>query len=88
VEKEILVEKEVKTRENHITVQRPWRNTGRQIQGYLKPSNIKRSRIRRAEVLNNDGTTWTKVEDKEDVENHLIERNVEQFSHAGATSFG
>jgi hypothetical protein len=36
----------------------------------------------------NNETTWTKIEDKEEVEHHLIARNVEQFSHAGATPFG
>jgi hypothetical protein len=39
------------------------------------------------QVPNDDGT-FTKVEDKEEVENHLIDRNVEQFSHVGATPFG
>jgi hypothetical protein len=29
------------------------------------------------EVLNEDGTTWTKIENKEEVEIHLIDRNVE-----------
>jgi hypothetical protein len=40
------------------------------------------------EVPRNKETTWTKIEDKEDVEHHLIARNVEHFSHAGATPFG
>jgi hypothetical protein len=33
VEKEILVEEEVKVRENRKTAQRSWRNMGRQIRG-------------------------------------------------------
>jgi hypothetical protein len=40
------------------------------------------------EVPNEDGTVWTKIESKEEVESHLIDRNVEQFSHAGNTPFG
>jgi hypothetical protein len=40
------------------------------------------------EVLSNNETTWTKIEDKDKVEHHLIARNVEQFSHAGAALFG
>jgi hypothetical protein len=35
-----------------------------------------------------DGTAWTKIENKAEVESHLIDRNVEQFRHAGTTPFG
>jgi hypothetical protein len=31
---------------------------------------------------------WTKIENKAEVESHLSDRNVEQFSHAGTTPFG
>jgi hypothetical protein len=40
------------------------------------------------EVPNEDGTAWTKIENKAEVESHLIDRNVEHFSHAGRTLFG
>jgi hypothetical protein len=40
------------------------------------------------EVPNDDGTAWTKIENKEELKSHLIDRNVEQFSHAGNTPFG
>jgi hypothetical protein len=40
------------------------------------------------EVPNEDGTAWTKIENKAEVESHLIDRNVEQFRHAGTTPFG
>jgi hypothetical protein len=33
-------------------------------------------------------TLWRKVEDKEIMREHLMERNIEQFSHAGKTPFG
>jgi hypothetical protein len=31
---------------------------------------------------------WKQLTGKEEIEEHLIKRNVEQFSHAGATPFG
>jgi hypothetical protein len=40
------------------------------------------------EVPSDNETTWTKIEDNDEVENHLIARNAEQLSHAGATLFG
>jgi hypothetical protein len=88
VEQEILVEKEVKTRKNRRTAQRSWRKMGCQIRGFIKPNTLKRSRLRHVEVPNEDEISWTKMEDKDEVENHLIARNVEQFSHAGETPFG
>jgi hypothetical protein len=88
VEKETRVENEVKTREKRRTAQRSWRKMGRQIWVYLKPNTPKRSKLMHVEVPNGDGTAWTKIENKEEVENHLIDRNVEQFSHAGTTPFG
>jgi hypothetical protein len=88
VENEILVEKEVKVPENWKTAQRSWRKTGRQIRGYIKPNTLKRIRPRHVKVPNNGETTWPKIEDKEEVESHLIARNVEHSSHAGATPFG
>jgi hypothetical protein len=41
-------------------------------------------------IMTRGGTrsTWKKIEDKEEVEHQLIDRNVEQFSHAGETPFG
>jgi hypothetical protein len=88
VEKDILVEREVKTRENRRAAQRSWRKMGRQIWGYFKPNAIKRSKLMHIEVPNEDGTAWTKIENKAEVESHLIDRNVEQFIHAGITAFG
>jgi hypothetical protein len=65
VEKEILVERELKTHENCLTAQRSWRKMGRQIQGHLKPNTLKRSKLMHVEVPNGDGTAWTKIENKE-----------------------
>jgi hypothetical protein len=61
---------------------------GQKIRGFLKPNTLKRSRLRHVEVPNEDKTSWMNIEDKEEVENHLIARNVDQFSHVGATPFG
>jgi hypothetical protein len=88
VEKEFLVEKEVKVRENRKTAQRSWRKMGSHIRGHIKPNTLKRSRLMHVEVPRNNKTTWTKIEEKDEVEQHLIARNVEQFSHAGATPLG
>jgi hypothetical protein len=88
VEKEILVEKEVKVHENRKTAQRSWKKMGRRIRGHLKPNTLKRSMMMHIEVPSNNETTWTKIKDKDEVENHPIASNVEQFSHEGATPFG
>jgi hypothetical protein len=50
VEKETLVEREVKTRENCRTAQGSWRKMGRQMWGHLKPNTLKRSKLMRVEV--------------------------------------
>jgi hypothetical protein len=88
VEKDILVEREVTMRENRRTAQRSWRKMGRQIRGHLKPNTLRRRKLVHVEVSNDGGTAWTKNENKEEVESHLIDRNVEQFSHAGNIPFG
>jgi hypothetical protein len=60
---------------------------GRQIRGHVEPNSAKKSVIMRveAELRSN---VWKKLTGKEEIEEHLIARNVEQFSHAGATPFG
>jgi hypothetical protein len=76
VEKEILVEKEVKVRKNRKAAQRLWRKLGRQVRGHIKPNTAKRSKLMHIEVPSNNEMTWTKIEDKDKVEHHLIARNV------------
>jgi hypothetical protein len=88
VEKEFLVEKEFKVCDNRKTAQRSWRKMGRQTRGHINHNMLQRSNLMHAEVPSNNETTWTKFEDKDKVEHHLIARNVEHFSHAGATPFG
>jgi hypothetical protein len=86
VDKDNLVAKVLKTRENWKTAKRSWKKLGRQIRGIIKPETLKRSRLTKIEVP--DGDEWKKVEGKETMEKHLMGRNIEQFSHAGKTPFG
>jgi hypothetical protein len=61
----------------------------KQIRGHVQPNSNKKSSLTRVSVLY-DGPEglWQHIIDKDDLEEHLIKRNVEQFSHAGATPFG
>jgi hypothetical protein len=53
----------------------------------VKPNSTKKSSLNRLDVQTEDGL-WQQIVGKTQVEEHLIERNVEQFSHAGATPLG
>jgi hypothetical protein len=53
----------------------------------VKPNSTKKSSLNRLDVQTEDGL-WRQILGKTQVEEHLIERNVEQFSHAGATPLG
>jgi hypothetical protein len=86
-ERDDLIQKEVKARENRRAAQRTFGKLGRQIRGRVEPNSAKKSGIMRVEVelrIN----VWKKLMGKKEIEDHLIARNVEQFSHAGATPFG
>jgi hypothetical protein len=61
VEEEILVERELKTRENRRTAQRSWRKMLRQMRGHLQSNTLKRSKLMHIKVSNVDGTAWTKI---------------------------
>jgi hypothetical protein len=63
VDKDNLVAKVLKTRENRKTAKRSWKKLGRQIREIIKPETLKRSRLTKIEVP--DGDEWKKVEDKE-----------------------
>jgi hypothetical protein len=54
VEKENLVTKVLKTRDNCKTAKRSWKKLGRQIRGVLKPETLKWSRLVKIEVPNGD----------------------------------
>jgi hypothetical protein len=85
-ERDGLIQKEVKAQENRRAAHRTFRKLGRQIRGHVKPNSTKKSGLMRVEVeLRRD--VWKQLTGKEEIEEHLIARNVEQLSHAGATPF-
>jgi hypothetical protein len=86
-EREERIEKEVKQRETRRSTQKSFRKLGYQIRGHVKPNSTKKSSLNRLDVQTEDGL-WRQIVGKTQVEEHLIERNVEQFSHAGATPLG
>jgi hypothetical protein len=87
-DKDVLVQKELKSRENRRTAKRPWQKLGRQIRGHLKPHTLQKRKLTAVEVSGADDGSWSRIETKEQVEALLINRNIEQFSHAGDTPFG
>jgi hypothetical protein len=53
----------------------------------VNPNSTKKSCLNRLDVQIEDGL-WRQIVGNYQVEEHLIERNVEQFSHSGATPLG
>jgi hypothetical protein len=86
-DKDILVKKELKSRENRGTSKRSWQKLGRQIRGHLKPHTLQNSKLTAVEVSGAANGSWSRIDMKEQVKALLIDRNVEQFSHAGNTPF-
>jgi hypothetical protein len=89
-EREERIEKEVKQRETRCATHksfRSFRKLGYQIRGHVKPNSTKKSSLNILDVQMEDGL-WKKIVGKTQVEEHLIERNVKHFSHAGATPLG
>jgi hypothetical protein len=87
-DKEVLVQKELESRENRSTTKRSWQKLGRQIRGHLKPYGLQKSKLTAVEVSWSADGSRSRIDTKEQVESLLIDRNVEQFSHAGSTPFG
>jgi hypothetical protein len=74
-ERDDLIQKEVKARENRRASQRTFRKLGRQIRGHVKPNSTKNSGLMRLEVeLRRD--VWKQLTGKEEIEEHLIARSV------------
>jgi hypothetical protein len=88
IEREEKIELEFKARENRRNTQGSFRKLGRQIRIHVKPNSNKKSSLTRVSVPD-DGPEglWQQIIGKDELEDHLIKRNVEQFSHAGATPF-
>jgi hypothetical protein len=82
IEIEDRIQQEFKSRENKRTSQKTFRKLGRQIRGHVKPNSAKKSSLSKVTVPETDGT-WTQIIGKDDLEDHLIQRNVKQFSLAG-----
>jgi hypothetical protein len=74
-------------KDNIMQAQEPFRKLGYQIQGHVKPNSTKKLSPNRLDVQMEDGHR-RQIVCKTQVEEHLIERNVEQLSHAGATPLG
>jgi hypothetical protein len=87
IEREDRIQHELKSRENKRTSQKTFLKLGRQIRGQVKPNSAKKSSLSKLTVPETDGTR-TQIIGKDDLEYHLIQRNVEQFSLAGETPFG
>jgi hypothetical protein len=87
-DKDVLVQKELKSRENRRTDKRSWQKLGRKIRGHLKPHTLQKSKLTAVEIPGADDGSWLRIDTKEQVEELLINRNIEQFSHAGDTPFG
>jgi hypothetical protein len=87
-DKDVLVQKELKSRENRRTAKRSWQKLGCQIRGHLRPHTLHKSKLAAVEVSGADDGSWSRIDTKEQVEALLIDRNVEQFSYAGNTPFG
>jgi hypothetical protein len=86
-DKDVLVQKELKSRENRSTSKRSWQKLGRQIRGHLKPHTLQNSKLTAVEVSGSADGSWSRIDTKEQVEALSIDRNIEQFSHAGNTPF-
>jgi hypothetical protein len=87
-DKDVLVQKELKSRENRSTARSSWQKLGCQIRGHLKPHTLQNRKLTAIEVSGSADGSWSRIDTKEQVEALLIDRIVEQFSHAGNTPFG
>jgi hypothetical protein len=88
IEREENIELEIKARENRRNTQGSFRKLGRQIRGHVEPNTAKKSSLTRVSVPDEGPEgLWKHNIGKDDLEEQLIERNFEQFSHARATPF-
>jgi hypothetical protein len=86
-EREERIEREVKQREMRHATQKSFRKLGYQIRGHVNPNSTKKSSLNRLDVQTEDSLLRQKV-GKTQVEEHLIERNLEQLSHTAAIPLG
>jgi hypothetical protein len=61
-DKDVLVQKELKSRENRRTVKRSWQKLGRQIRGHLKPHTPQKRKLTAVEVSGADDGSWSRID--------------------------
>jgi hypothetical protein len=61
-DKDFLVQKELKSRENRRTAKRSWQKLGRQIRGHLQPHTLQKSKLAAVEVSGADDGSWSKFD--------------------------
>jgi ketosteroid isomerase-like protein len=86
-EREDRIEKEVKQRETRRSTQKSFRKLGYQTRGHVKPNSTKKSSRNILDVQMED-VLWRQIIGKVQEGEYLIERNVEQCSHVGASPLG
>jgi hypothetical protein len=83
IEREENTDFEIKACEKRQNTQESFRNLGHQIQGHVKPNTAKKCSLTRFTVTDSGPEgLWKHIICKDYLEDHLIEINVEQFSHA------
>jgi hypothetical protein len=85
-EREERIDKEVNQSETRRSTQKYFR-LGYQIRGHVKPNSMKKLSLNIPNVQMEDGL-WRQIVGNDKLEEHLVERNGEQFSHAGTTHLG
>jgi hypothetical protein len=63
-DKDVLVQKEIKSRENRRTAKRSWQKLGRQIRGHLKPHTLQKSKLTSVEVSRAADGSWSRIDTK------------------------
>jgi hypothetical protein len=86
-ERKDKIKKEVKQQYTRRATQKSFRKLGYQIRGHVNPKSTRKLSLNRLDVQTEDGLWW-QIVGKTQVGEHLIERNVKQFSHAGAAPLG
>jgi hypothetical protein len=72
LEREELIMKEIKRRENKRVTARSFKKMGRQIRGHVKPSSLKKTSLTRLEVKCAT-RIWKQIQGKESIEEHITQ---------------
>jgi hypothetical protein len=80
IEREEKIEMDIKARQNRWNTQGSFWKPRRQIRGHVKPNSTNKYSLTRVTVPDNGPEgSWKHIIGKEDLEDHLIERNIEKF---------